>query len=135
MNVHTAKSAYHGLVTGFTKRFSNRWQASATYSLSGFWTADSRPFSGHHIVPFPGSGSGRGMGVVGGRSTPPGVFSGIWQVGRGFQVSGFHYLGTGIRDAGNYGGDLRNTGAAFSSRLRPDGTIVPRNAIISPRKM
>jgi hypothetical protein len=53
-------------------------------------------------------------------------------VGRGFQVSGFHYLGTGIRQAGNYGGDLRNTGSTFSGRLRPDGTIVPRNAIISP---
>jgi hypothetical protein len=60
------------------------------------------------------------------------TFSGIWQVGRGFQVSGFHYLGTGIRDAGLYGGDLRNTGAAFSGRLRPDGTIVPRNQIIQP---
>jgi hypothetical protein len=27
---------------------------------------------------------------------------------------------------------LRNTGATFSGRLRPDGTIVPRNSIISP---
>ena len=61
------------------------------------------------------------------------VLSGIWQVGRGFQVSGFHYLGTG-----NPG--RRATTAAtcatpartFSGRLRPDGTIVPRNSIISP---
>src|SRR5438093_12316996 len=51
MNVHTARSAYHGLITGFTKRFSNRWQASATYTLSGLWTADSRPFSGLYMVP------------------------------------------------------------------------------------
>ena len=133
MNVHTARSAYHGLVTGFTKRFSNRWQASATYSLMGFWTADSRPFSGHHIVPFPTAPDlGGEWGLSEDDQRHRATFSGIWQVGRGFQLSGFHYLGTGIRDAGLYGGDLRNTGAAFSGRLRPDGTIVPRNAIIQP---
>ena len=58
--------------------------------------------------------------------------SGIWQVGRGFQVSGLHYLGTGNRESSNYGGDLRNTGSTFSGRLRPDGSIVSRNSIISP---
>jgi hypothetical protein len=133
MNVHTARSAYHSLITGFTKRFSNRWQASATYTLSGMWTADTRPFSGHHIVPFrtaPDLGGEWGLSEDDQRHRA--VFSGIWQVGRGFQVSGFHYLGAGIREASNYGGDLRNTGSTFSGRLRPDGTIVPRNSIISP---
>jgi len=47
-------------------------------------------------------------------------------------VSGLHYLGAGIRDLSNYGGDLRNTGATFSGRLRPDGSIVPRNSIVDP---
>ena len=60
------------------------------------------------------------------------VFSGIWQVGRGFQLSGLHYLGAGIRRSAIYGGDLRNTGSTFSGRLRPDGTIVPLNSIIAP---
>ena len=60
------------------------------------------------------------------------MLSGIWQVGHGFQVSGLHYAGAGRRGSNNYGGDLRNTGATFSGRLRPDGTIVPRNALISP---
>jgi hypothetical protein len=60
------------------------------------------------------------------------VFNAIWQVGRGFQVSGMHYLGAGIRQAHIYGGDLRNTGATFSGRLRPDGTITPLNGIIAP---
>jgi hypothetical protein len=60
------------------------------------------------------------------------VFNGIWQVGRGFQVSGLHYLGAGIRQGNLYGGDLRNTGGVFSGRLRPDGTIVPRNSVIAP---
>jgi hypothetical protein len=133
MNVHTAKSAYHGLVTGFTKRFSNRWQASATYTLSGFWSSDSRPFSGLFMVPFPTAPDlGGEWGLAEEDQRHRAVLSGIWQVGRGFQVSGFHYLGTGNRELSNYGGDLRNTGAAFSGRLRPDGTIVPRNSIISP---
>ena len=60
------------------------------------------------------------------------VFNGIWEVGGGFQVSGLLYRGSGIRDAGFYGGDERETGADFSMRLRPDGTIVPRNAFIQP---
>jgi hypothetical protein len=34
--------------------------------------------------------------------------------------------------AGSYGGDLRQTGAANSQRLRPDGSVVPRNALIAP---
>jgi hypothetical protein len=60
------------------------------------------------------------------------VFNGIWEVGGGFQVSGLFYHGSGIRDAGIYGGDERQTNADFSQRLRPDGTIVPRNAFMQP---
>jgi hypothetical protein len=133
MNVHTAKSEYQGLITGFTKRFANRWQASATYTLSWLWTSDSPPFSGLFPVPFktaPDLGGEWGLSEDDQRHRA--VFSGIWQVGRGFQLSGFHYLGAGIRDSSNYGSDLRNTGSTFSGRLRPNGTIVPRNSIISP---
>ena len=39
---------------------------------------------------------------------------------------------SGIRQGNSYGGDLRNTGAAFSARLRPDGSIVPRKSLIAP---
>src|SRR6185503_7432083 len=46
MNSHMARSAYHALQTGFTRRFTNRWQANATYTLSGLWNADTKPFSG-----------------------------------------------------------------------------------------
>jgi hypothetical protein len=60
------------------------------------------------------------------------VFSGIWQVGRGFQVSGLHYLGAGNRASTNYGGDRRGLGAGGEQRLRPDGTIVPRNSFLQP---
>ncbi len=117
----------------------NRWQASATYSLSGLKDAESPPFTGDPAtsrfipVPFataPDMGGEWTLSVE--RPAPPVVFNGIWEVGRGFQVSGLVYHGSGLRDAGFYGGDERQTGADFSQRLRPDGTIVPRNGFIQP---
>jgi len=133
MNAHLGRSAYHGLQTGFTKRFSDHWQASATYTLSGLWNADTKPFSGLQQVAFatvPDLGGEWGLSADDQRHRA--VFNGIWQVGRGFQISGLHYLGAGIRQLNTYGGDLRLTGATFSARLRPDGTIVARNAVIAP---
>ena len=38
-----ASSAYHALQTSFNKRFSQHWQASATYTLSWLWSADTQP--------------------------------------------------------------------------------------------
>jgi len=135
MNAHLGRSAYHGLQTGFTKRMSNRWQASATYTLSGLWNADTKPFSGLQQVTFftvPDMGGEWGLSQDDQRHRA--VFSGIWEVGRGFQVSGLHYLLAGIRLSSNYGADQRNAGGGniFSGRLRPDGTIVPRNSLIGP---
>jgi hypothetical protein len=60
------------------------------------------------------------------------VLNGIWDVGHGFQLSSVHYTGLGNRSAGNYGGDRRNLGGGGEARLRPDGTIVPRNAFMQP---
>jgi carboxypeptidase family protein/TonB-dependent receptor-like protein len=133
MNGHLARSAYHALQTGFTKRFSDHWQASATYTLSGLWNADTKPFSGLTQVDFttvPDLGGEWAFSADDQRHRA--VFNGIWQVAHGFQVSGLHYLGAGIRQGNSYGGDLRSTGAAFSARLRQDGTIVPRNSLIAP---
>jgi hypothetical protein len=112
---------------------SDNWQFSATYTLSGLWNTENQPFSGLSIVPFevaPDLGNEWSFSEDDQRHRA--VFNGIWQVGKGFQVSGLHYLGAGIRDATTYGGDLRNTGAGFAERLRPNGTIVPRNAFIQP---
>ena len=131
MNTHLGRSAYHGLQTGFTKRFSNRWQASATYTLSGLWNADTKPFSGldagavRHR-----SRSGRRMGSVGRRSAPPG----------GVQ----RHLAGGPRLPGEraplprrrHPAGAPTTAATCATpaptggggRLRPDGTIVPRNS-------
>ena len=133
MNAHLGRSAYHALQTGVQKRFSKHWQASATYTLSGLWNADTKPFSGLIQTDFPTAiDLGGEWAFSADDQRHRAVFNGIWQVGHGFQVSGLHYLGAGIRQANSYGGDLRQTGATFSARLRPDGTIVPRNSVIAP---
>jgi hypothetical protein len=133
MNSHLARSAYHALQTGVTRRFSNRWQANATYTLSGLWNSDTKPFSGLQQVTFataPDLGGEWGFSADDIRHRA--VFNGIWQVAHGFQVSGLHFFAAGIRQNNVYGGDQRGTGVVSSARLRPDGSIVPRNAILAP---
>ena len=50
-------------------------------------------------------------------------------MGRGLQLSGLYFFGSGQRFATTYGGDLRLCGQGCD-RLRPDGTIVPRNNFV-----
>jgi hypothetical protein len=131
----TGRSSYHALQTSFTKRMSNRWQASGTYTLAGLWDADAPPHSGLEPVPFetaPDLGGEWALGATDQRHRA--VFNGIWQVSHGFQVSGLYYMLVGERSASNYGGDLRGFGATGSGRLRPDGSIVPRNTYTQPTR-
>ena len=59
------------------------------------------------------------------------VFNGIWDLPMKFQVSGLYFFGSGERFATSYGTDLRNLGTTSGERrLRPDGTIVPRNDFV-----
>lgn len=91
--------------------------------------------TGRTIVPFDvvsDLGGDASYGLAGTDQRHRAVFNGIWEVGKGFQVSGLHYFGAGNRSSGSYGGDLRQTGAGFSARLRPNGTLVERNAFIQP---
>jgi hypothetical protein len=134
MDPKTGWSNYHGLQTAFTKRFSNRWQASATYTLSGFWNGDPQPISGFSEVPFPVAkdlGNDYSLAVTDQRHRA--VFNGIWQPGGGFQLSGVYFYGSGLRQPRFFEEDLRGLGEgfeAFAFRLRRDGTIVPRNGFV-----
>jgi hypothetical protein len=119
-------SNYHGLQTAFTKRFNNNWQASATYTLSGYWDANGVPNVGFDVAPDLGGEYTLATGDQRHRA----VFNGIWQLKRGLQLSGLYFYGSGLRYATTYGGDLRNVGVAGVGRLRPDGTIVPRNSFV-----
>jgi hypothetical protein len=140
MTPFTGTSAYHALQTGFTKRMSNNWQAGATYSLAGLWSAEGQPLMGVPgstpiEVPFEVAedlGGPGGWTYALSDQRHRAVFNGIWQVGRGFQLSGLHYWGAGNRASSNYGADRRNLGAGGEGRLRPDNTIVPKNTFIQP---
>ena len=123
-------SNYHGLQAGFTKRLSSRWQASASYLLSGFWDANSDQLSGIDHVPFslaPDFGGEYTLAATDQRHRV--VVNGILDVGYGFQLSGLYFHGSGYRYSTNYGGDLRQA-LVGSARLRPNGTIVPRNSFV-----
>jgi hypothetical protein len=134
MNAHLGKSEYRGLQTSLTKRFSDRWQGSATYTLSWLYNQATKPFSGLTQPNFaiaPGISGEWGLSADDQRHRL--VLNGIWQVYKGFQVSGLHYLGAGIRDSLMYGGDTIGLGCAcFEQRIRPNGTVIPRNDFIAP---
>ncbi|MEW5984551.1 MAG: TonB-dependent receptor [Acidobacteriota bacterium] len=134
LSVHTGASRTHELRSSFTKRFSHHWQATGTYSMRWFKDMEPRPFSGFDEVSFPTVPDLGGEWAYGeGDQRHRAVFTGIWEVGKGFQVSGLMYVGSGIRLDTRYGDDLRDVqGEGGTERLRPDGTIVPRNSVVSP---
>jgi len=121
---------YHALQMSVTKRFSNNWQAAASYTLSGYWNGDPAPLAmiGGVVreVPFPVGADLGGeytLGVTDQRHRL--TLNGLWQVAYGFQVSGIYFFGSGEREDSFYGVDLRDLGGG-SQRLRPNGTIIPR---------
>ena len=120
------RSNYNGLQTSWTKRFSNRWQATATYALSKMMD-DSTPYSSTPDNSF-------NMAAEYAPSTADqrhrATFNGIWDLPHDFQVSGVYFFGSGFHFNDVWGGDLRNTGGTSSGRLKPDGTIVPRNSFV-----
>jgi hypothetical protein len=139
MVVRQSRSSYHALQTALTKRLSNRWQGSATYTLSGLWDAQPHPFQGIAPVPFavsPDMGGEFTLSAADLRHRA--VFNGIFQVFGGFQVSTIYYLGAGERAQTIYGGDRRGISGVGGGetlarqRLRPDGSIVPRNSFTQP---
>jgi hypothetical protein len=110
---------------------SDNWQGSLTYTLSGLWDQDPAPISGFTEVPFPVA-----KDLGGERSLAEGdqrhrlVFNGIWEVGRGFQVSGIYFYGSGQRSQVVCGCDARGLQITSIDRMRLDGTIIPRQNFV-----
>ena len=133
MNGHLGRSQYRGLQSSLTKRFGHNWQGSVNYTLSWLYNADTKPFSGLTQTTFPTNPAfGGEWGLSADDQRHRLVLNGIWQVYKGFQLSGLHYLGAGIRDQITYGADPYGVNANFSQRVRPDFSIIPRNAFIAP---
>jgi hypothetical protein len=124
----------HALQTAFTKRFSNRWQANGTYTLGAIWDADPIFPSGLEPVPFPlAPDFGGEYTLAAGDQRHRATLNGIWELPYNFQLSGLYFFGSGERRDTHWGVDLRNVGGgarASEVRLRPDGTLVPRNNFV-----
>ena len=133
-------SNYHGLQTALTKRFSQRWQASATYSLSWLYDSDAVPaipcyYGPGDFRPCPENFTvardiGGGYSLAVGDQRHRAVVNGIWQLPMGFRVSGLYFFGSGERRSVVFGANLRQFGTGTTGRLRPDGSIVPRNYFV-----
>ena len=112
-------------------RFFGLFCCAAAAAAAAFALLESAPaVSGTTPVPFPVAadlGGEYGLGTTDQRHRA--TFNGIWQVGRGLQLSGLYFFGSGQRFVTSYGGDLRLCGQGCD-RLRPDGTITPRNAFV-----
>jgi hypothetical protein len=137
--IMSGRSNYYGWENTITKRFSNRWQANATYTLS--WFKDDGgigAITGPYITELvPGADIPTKLTKYTGTIAPDmgplyqltdtdqrhrATFNGIWDVGMGFQLSGVYFFGSGQRYGTSWGSDLRNTGGANYGILTPAGT-------------
>ena len=135
------RSNRHGGELTFTKRLSDRWQATANYTLSGFWDANyvrDQFYIGDDgfIARRPiGFALARDLGgeytLAAGDQRHRAIVNGIWDLGYDVQLSGIYFFASGERRLTNTGQDLRQQGGVGAEqRLRGDGTIVPRNTLV-----
>jgi hypothetical protein len=133
-------SNYHALQTALTRRFANRWQGSATYTLSTLKDQDSTTkypgcayvFTAPGVCDVPVAvvpDLGGEYTYAVGDQRHRAVFNGIFEIGYGFQLSGVYFYGSGQRRAVTAGGDRRLSGMG-GGRLRANGTLAPRNSFV-----
>jgi hypothetical protein len=140
-------SNYYGTDVTLTKRYSDRWQLAASYTLAHFddalppryqWFTGSDGIVAYRPTGFPlAADMGGEYTLAESDQRHRLTANGIWDIGKGLQASGIYFFGSGERRGVNTGVDRREeaSGAgggagAGEQRLRADGTIVPRNAFI-----
>jgi len=128
---------------------SSHYQYSVTYTLAGLWDDDPEPYavdctretseSWCTMGPLPFAvvkDLGGEYGLATSDQRHRAVFNGIFELPHGFLVSGLYFYGSGARFAPTSGGDRRSVGTSgtvgtsSASRLRADGSIVPRNSFV-----
>ena len=140
-------SNYHGLEMAFTKRMSNGVQLSATYTLAGSWALDPLPLLPGCRYPATAGGAcdtpitlaediSTGDYYLTGAQRHRAVINGIWELPYNFQVSGLYFAGDNGWSTSTAGVDVRQSLVApilsNGFRLRPDGSLIPRNNINLP---
>jgi hypothetical protein len=144
-NLSIGRSDYHALQASFTKRMTNRWQASATYLLSSQWNLQNAPIpvgcssvttlnpQGNPVcdVPVTLAADLQEERYLSPDQRNRATFNGIWDMGRGFQLSGLYLYGDGGWATPTSGVDVRATGGV-AGRLRSDGTLIARNSFNLP---
>ena len=137
------RSNYRGWENQFTKRFGNNWQLDASYTLSKFEDDGGigGPAGPYSTVLTPGadiptvltalpfavaSDLGLDYGTAGSDQRHRATVNGIWEIGKGLQLSGLYFYGSGEAQKTNFGGDRRSVGRFGTGRLRADGTVAPR---------
>jgi len=133
-------SNYHGLDFTFTKRFSNRWQANATYTRAYFkdanptrdqWYLGPDGIVARRTLDFPlAKDLGGEYGYASDDQRNRANVNGVVDLGYGVQLSGIYFYGSGMRFATTAGTDRRQEGGSGENRLRADGSIVPRNNLL-----
>jgi hypothetical protein len=138
---------YHALQTSFTKRMSNQWQASATYTYARSSRFDSLPLNPGCQYPMTINAAGRAVCDVpvtvvpdisenawydNGGQRNRFTFNGIWQAPYGFQLSGLYIAGDNGSGTATSGIDSRFLGTTANNRLRANGTLIPRNGFNYP---
>ncbi len=133
-------SNYHGVDVNFTKRFSHRWQANATFTQAYF--NDAAPRRDQWYLGPNGIVARRTLDFalapdLGGEYTYAATdqrhranVNGVVDLGYGVQLSGIYFYGSGMRFAVTDGTDRRSEGGSGENRLRADGSIVPRNNLV-----
>jgi Carboxypeptidase regulatory-like domain/TonB dependent receptor len=139
------ESNYHGLQMAFTKRMSHHWQASATYLLSGQWDRQTEPIPAgcQYVITLNAAGQPvcdvpvalhetiRDEWFLTGDQRHRASFNGIWDVGKGFQVSGLFLFGDAGWATPTSGVDALQTGGS-AGRVRANGTVIARNSFDLP---
>ena len=140
-------SNYYGTDFTFTKRYSDNWQVTGSYTLAYFkdasplreqWFIGTDGIVDHRPLGFPlAPDMGGDYTYAAGDQRHRFTANGIWDLGKGFQVSGVYFFGSGERRTVNTGTDRRDEAsgagggaAAAEQRLRADGSIVPRNEFV-----